>query len=606
MSTKLYMRLLSYAKPYWGGFAVAALCMLVTAATETAFPALMKPVLDKGFQPGSNFQVWWVPVGVLLIFVFRGVSTFFSVYVMNWIANNVLRDLRQAMFNKLLTMPASSFDAKSSGQLISKVIAEVNGVTSAATNVINTLVRDSLILIGLLGWLFYLNWKLTLVVLALLPALATLTLTFSKRMRRVSRDALKATAEMTRSVEEAIFGNRVIKVFQGGRFESRRFEKVNADFRGQSMRLAVAQALQSPISQFIAAIGVAVVLTIALLQSRAGEATVGDFVSFVTAMLMMFGPIKHLADINAQLQRGLASAEAVFDLIDEKSEIDTGTRELDRAQGRLQFDDVSLRYPQSDRQVLTNVSLMIEPGQTIAFVGPSGSGKTSLVNLVPRLYEPNAGGVLLDGTPISEFSLVSLRRQIALVSQDVVLFNDSIKANVSYGAANVTDAQIQSALEAADLKDFVASLPKGMETEIGDRGVRLSGGQRQRIAIARAILKDAPILILDEATSALDATAEASVKTAIDRLRRGRTTLVVAHRLSTILDADRIVVIDGGQIVEDGSHPSLLEKGGLYASLYARAAQTGGDLIEDSADHVSDATSFESASQSGPSKKAPL
>ncbi len=606
MSTKLYMRLLSYAKPYWGGFAIAALCMLVTAATETAFPALMKPVLDKGFQPGSNFQVWWVPVGVLLIFVFRGVSTFFSVYVMNWIANNVLRDLRQAMFNKLLTMPASSFDAKSSGQLISKVIAEVNGVTSAATNVINTLVRDSLILIGLLGWLFYLNWQLTLVVLALLPALATLTLTFSKRMRRVSRDALKATAEMTRSVEEAIFGNRVIKVFQGGRFESRRFEKVNADFRGQSMRLAVAQALQSPISQFIAAIGVAVVLTIALLQSRAGEATVGDFVSFVTAMLMMFGPIKHLADINAQLQRGLASAEAVFDLIDEKSEIDTGTRELDRAQGRLQFEDVSLRYPQSDRQVLTNVSLMIEPGQTIAFVGPSGSGKTSLVNLVPRLYEPNAGGVLLDGTPISEFSLVSLRRQIALVSQDVVLFNDSIKANVSYGAANVTDAQIQSALEAADLKDFVASLPKGMETEIGDRGVRLSGGQRQRIAIARAILKDAPILILDEATSALDATAEASVKTAIDRLRRGRTTLVVAHRLSTILDADRIVVIDGGQIVEDGSHPSLLEKGGLYASLYAKAAQTGGDLIEDSADHVSDATSFDSASQSGPSKKAPL
>ncbi len=606
MSTKLYMRLLSYAKPYWGGFAVAALCMLVTAATETAFPALMKPVLDKGFQPGSSFQVWWVPVGVLLIFVFRGVSTFFSVYVMNWIANNVLRDLRQAMFNKLLTMPASSFDAKSSGQLISKVIAEVNGVTSAATNVINTLVRDSLILIGLLGWLFYLNWKLTLVVLALLPALAALTLTFSKRMRRVSRDALKATAEMTRSVEEAIFGNRVIKVFQGGRFESRRFEKVNADFRGQSMRLAVAQALQSPISQFIAAIGVAVVLTIALLQSRAGEATVGDFVSFVTAMLMMFGPIKHLADINAQLQRGLASAEAVFDLIDEKSEIDLGTRELDRAQGRLQFEDVSLCYPQSDRQVLTNVSLMIEPGQTIAFVGPSGSGKTSLVNLVPRLYEPNVGCVLLDGTPISEFSLASLRRQIALVSQDVVLFNDSIKANVSYGAANVTDAQIQSALEAADLKDFVASLPKGMETEIGDRGVRLSGGQRQRIAIARAILKDAPILILDEATSALDATAEASVKTAIDRLRRGRTTLVVAHRLSTILDADRIVVIDGGQIVEDGSHPSLLDKGGLYASLYARAAQTGGDLIEDSADHVSDATSFESASQSGPSKKAPL
>lgn len=581
---RLYGRLLGYARPYWKGFAIAAACMVVTAATETAFPAMMKPLLDSGFQGSGSFQVWWVPVAVLLIFVLRGASTFCSSYAMNWIANNVLRDLRQAMFNKLLTMPASSFDAKSSGQLISRVIAEVNGVTSAATNVVNTLVRDSLILLGLLGWLFWLNWKLTLVVLALLPALAALTLSFSRRMRRVSRNALKATAEMTRSVEEAIFGNRVIKVFQGSRYESGRFGRVNADFRSQSMRLAVAQALQTPISQLIAAIGVAVVLTIALMQSRAGEATVGDFVSFVTAMLMMFGPLRHLADINSQLQRGLASAESVFDLIDEHSEADRGTRTLARAQGRLRFEQVTLAYASSpERHVLAGVDLDIAPGQTVAFVGPSGGGKTSLVNLVPRLYEPTQGRVLLDGVPLDELTLASLRQQVALVSQDVVLFNDTIANNIRYGIESASDDALRDAVRAADLQTFVEGLPEGLQTMIGDRGVRLSGGQRQRIAIARAVLKDAPILILDEATSALDTTAEASVKAAIDALRRGRTTLVVAHRLSTIVDADRIVVIEGGQIVEDGTHQELIAREGLYASLYQRAAAAGSDVAADDA-----------------------
>jgi len=580
-STRLYGRLLSYAKPYWPGFALAALAMLVTAATETAFPALLKPLLDNGFAGASSFQVWWVPTAVLMIFLLRGTSTFLSVYAMNWIANSVLRDLRQAMFNKLLTLPASAFDARSSGQLISRVIAEVNGVTSAATNVVNTLVRDSLILIGLLGWLFWLNWKLTLIVMLLLPFLAGLTLAFSKRMRRVSRDALKATAEMTRSVEEAIFGNRVIKVFQGDQFESGRFKKVNAEFRGQSMRLAIAQALQTPISQLIAAIGVAVVLTIALLQSRAGEATVGDFISFVTAMLMMFGPLRHLADVNAQLQRGLASAEAVFELIDEKSERDTGSRTVDRVRGEIAFEGVSLAYPSSDRQVLQEVSVVIRPGETVALVGPSGGGKTSFINLLPRLYEPTAGCVRIDGIAVTDLSLASLRAQIALVSQDVVLFNDSIRSNIIYGASESAEADLNAAIAAADLSDFVASLPEGVETVIGDRGVRLSGGQRQRIAIARAVLKNAPILLLDEATSALDTKAEASVKAAIDRLRQGRTTLVVAHRLSTIVDASRIIVIKDGQIVEQGSHGELLQQGGVYASLYARASESGRDSIDE-------------------------
>jgi subfamily B ATP-binding cassette protein MsbA len=558
--------------------------MLVTAATETAFPALLKPLLDNGFAGASSFQVWWVPTAVLTIFLLRGTSTFLSVYAMNWIANSVLRDLRQAMFNKLLTLPASAFDARSSGQLISRVIAEVNGVTSAATNVVNTLVRDSLILIGLLGWLFWLNWKLTLVVMLLLPFLAGLTLAFSKRMRRVSRDALKATAEMTRSVEEVIFGNRVIKVFQGDQFESGRFKKVNAEFRGQSMRLAIAQALQTPISQLIAAIGVAVVLTIALLQSRAGEATVGDFISFVTAMLMMFGPLRHLADVNAQLQRGLASAEAVFELIDEKSERDTGSQTVGRVRGEIEFQAVSLAYPSSERQVLQEVSVVIRPGETVALVGPSGGGKTSLINLLPRLYEPTAGRVLIDGIAVTDLSLASLRAQIALVSQDVVLFNDSIRNNIAYGATESAEAEVNAAIAAADLSDFVASLPDGADTVIGDRGVRLSGGQRQRIAIARAVLKNAPILLLDEATSALDTKAEASVKAAIDRLRQGRTTLVVAHRLSTIVNADRILVIANGRLVEEGRHETLMAKAGLYASLYSKNLQ---DLEQSAAESPS-------------------
>lgn len=568
---RLYGRLLTYAKPYWPGFVLATLSLVFVAATETALPALLKPVLDKGFTTEPGFPIWWVPTGLLGLFLCRGCGNFLSSYCMSWIANNVLRDLRQLMFSRLLIMPTSSFDNHSSGRLISRIIAEVNGVTSAATNVVTTIVRDSMVLLGLLGWLFWLNWKLTLVVFALLPFLGGLTLAFSSRMRKVSRGALTATAEMTRSVEEAISGNRVIKIFQGERQDFLRFSKVNSEFRNQSMKMTVAHALQTPLSQLIAAIGLAVVLTIALIQSRAGQSSVGDFVSFVTAMLMMLSPLRHLTDINSQLQRGLAAAESVFNLIDEKSENDAGRTILERVRGKIEFRDVEFRYPTSERAALSKISISIRAGETVGFVGPSGCGKTSLVNLIPRLYEINSGTITIDGYRIQDLTLTSLRSHIALVSQDIILFNDTIRNNITYGLTQPSSADFDSAILAADLKEFIDSLPGGIQTMIGDRGVRLSGGQRQRVAIARAILKNASILILDEATSALDSKTEEQVKISVDRLRRGRTTLIVAHRLSTVVDADRIFVLEGGSISDCGSHAELLKRNRLYLELYSRS-----------------------------------
>jgi ATP-binding cassette, subfamily B, bacterial MsbA len=569
-SAALFRRLLSYSFKYWLGFLVAVLCMSITAATETAFPALMKQLMDKGFQGVSGFPVWWVPVIVLAIFIVRGAATFVATYSMEWVANNVLRDIRQAMFEKLITLPSASFDAKSAGQLISRMIAEAQQVLFAATSVITVLVRDSLILIGLLGWLFWINWKLTLVVLCLMPFLAVMTRKFSKRMRGVGRTFLGAVGEMTTSVEEAISGNRVIKIYGGEAYEKARFSRVNAKFRGQAMRYAIASALQTPISQFIGAVGVSVVVTIALMQTRAGTATIGDFVSFITAMLLMFSPLKHLAEINANLQKGLAAAEGVFALIDEHSEKDSGSVLLERAQGDIRFERVTIQYPTRDEPALRSLSLVIPSGKTYALVGPSGSGKSTFVNLLPRLYEVDSGAIKIDGIDIKDMPLATLRAQIALVSQDVVLFNDTIARNIAYGRNDISADTIREAAGAADLLIFVESLPLGMQTVVGDRGVRVSGGQRQRIAIARAIIKDAPILILDEATSALDTKSEANVQEAIERLRKGRTTLVVAHRLSTVVNADQIVVLDGGRIVQQGTHEELIKQAGLYQSLYAQ------------------------------------
>jgi subfamily B ATP-binding cassette protein MsbA len=578
---KLLTRLLSYSWIYWPGFVIAFVAMLIVAITEAAFPAMMKPLLDRGFQGATSFQVWWVPTAVLLIFLVRGSANFLVGYTMQWVANNVLRDLRRAMFEKLLCLPSTFFDKSTSGQLISKMIVEIHMVLLAVTNVVTVMVRDSLILMGLLAWLFWLNWKLTLIVLILLPFLALLSYRFSTRMREISKKFMTATGDMTTSIEEAIAGNRVIKVFGGEGYETKRFELVNSLYRRQAMRLAVAQSLQSPLTQLLASLAVAAILTIALVQSRSGAATVGDFVSFITAMLMMFGPLRHLTDVNSQMQRGLVAAESIFSLIDEKTELDSGQKVLDRVIGKINFQKVSFSYTGRDTPAIDRLTLDIEAGTTVAFVGPSGSGKTTLISLLLRLYERTGGQILIDDIPIEEISLRSLRAQFAVVSQDVILFNDTIESNIAYGRDDVAEAKLWEAIRAADLEKLILELPKGLQTIVGDRGVRLSGGQRQRIAIARAVIKDAPILILDEATSALDGASESRVKYALDKLRTERTTLVIAHRLSTVLNADNIVVMERGRAVQVGRHADLLLSNGLYRELYSELTKKQSREITD-------------------------
>ncbi|MEW5889169.1 MAG: lipid A export permease/ATP-binding protein MsbA [Pseudomonadota bacterium] len=568
-SKELYFRLLGYVRPYWRYLAFAVLAMAGTAATEPLFPALMKPLLDTGFSSGGGDHLILIPLAIVGIFVARGILGYLASYGMSWVANRVITDLRAQMYQRLIRLPASYFQRHPSSVPMTRISYDVTGVASAATSVITVLIRDSLTVIGLLGWLLYLNWKLTLVSIVLVPIIGVVIRSFSSRLRAMSRATQKGTAAMTQVLQEGIACNRVIKVFGGEQQEVQRFHKANNDLRGYGMRQAIAAAATVPIVQFFASIAVAVVVYAALLQSANNETTVGSFVSFITAMLMLLAPMKHLADVNAPLQRGLAAAESVFALLDEQPEKDEGRVVLARAEGRIRFDNVSFRYPGAERDALSRITLAIEPGETVALVGPSGGGKTTLVSLLPRFYTPTSGRILLDGHDLCELTLDSLRAQLALVGQEVLLFNDTVAANIAYGAMrNASPAQVEAAARAAHALDFIRALPQGFDTLIGENGARLSGGQRQRIAIARAILKNAPVLILDEATSALDNESERQVQAALEELMHGRTTIVIAHRLSTVEQADRIVVLQQGSIAEIGSHRELLARDGVYAQLY--------------------------------------
>lgn len=568
-SRDLYFRLLGFVRPYWRVFGIAIFGMILTAATEPLFPALIKPLLDGSFVGRDPFYSLWIPVALVGIFVLRGVLSFLTSYAMAWVSNKVVLDLRNEMFGRMLHLPTRYFDNQSSGALISKVAYDVNGVTGAATGVLAVLVEDSLKVVFLLAYLLYLNWKLTLIALIIVPCIALVIKLFSKRLRSMSEESLKAMGRITHCLQEAVECHKVVKIFGGQDYEKRRFDRALQELRGYSMRQTVAAAGTVPIVQLFAALALAIIISIALRQSADNQITVGDFMSFITAMLMLLAPMKHLADINAPLQRGLASAASVFGLVDEEAETDEGKQILGRASGALVFDKVLLTYPGATRPALAGVSIAIEPGETVALVGPSGGGKTTFVNLLPRFYTPNSGRILLDGTDLREIRLGSLRANIALVSQDVALFNDTVEANIAYSTfGQVSRAQVEAAAAGAHALDFIREMPQGFDTLVGENGVRLSGGQRQRIAIARALLKDAPLLILDEATSALDSESERHVQEALATLMRGRTTVVIAHRLSTIEHADRIVVLQRGAIVETGSHRELLAGGGLYARLY--------------------------------------
>ncbi|NYH18991.1 subfamily B ATP-binding cassette protein MsbA [Paraburkholderia bryophila] len=549
----------------------AIVAMAVSSATDAAIPALLKPLLDKGFGAHANDNTkWFVPSAVIGLALIRSLSQYASGYLLAYVSNRILLELRLKMFNRMIHTSVAFFQRETASTVINAIVFEVNQILNVLLSVMVTLVRDSLTVVFLLGYLFYLNWRLTLIVAVLLPAIGWLVGKINRRLRRLNREHQLLTNELSYIVEETVGGYKVVKVHNGEQYEIDRFTSMSQRLRGYAMRMTVSGGLAQPLTQFLASIALAIVITIAVMQSSSDQTTVGGFVAFVTAMLLIISPLKHLMDVNQPLQRGMTACELIFGLIDEPSEPEGGGKPLERARGEVEFRDVSFSYGASatnNRHTLDKVSFKVAPGEMVALVGPSGSGKTTLVNLLPRFFDPTGGEILVDGVALPEYDLHALRGQIAMVSQDVVLFNDTVANNVAYGQVADSD-KVKAALRAANLWDTVQAMPNGIDTLVGDNGLMLSGGQRQRLAIARAIYKDAPILILDEATSALDSESERHVQAALETLMKGRTTLVIAHRLSTIERASRILVMDAGRIVESGSHRELLAQNGLYANLH--------------------------------------
>jgi subfamily B ATP-binding cassette protein MsbA len=571
-----YKRLLQYVRPHWRVFLVSILGTIVLAATQPAMPYLMKPLLDGSFVEKDPQMILLVPILLIGLALIQGLATLVSSLAMESVATQVVFNLRELMLQKLLVLPTRFYDNNSAGIVLSKVTYNVEQLTSSASNVIVTLVRDSLSIIGLLGLMLYLNWQLTLIAFALIPAVAFFVRIVSKRLRMINRALQNRMGEMTHVLEEVITGSKVIKLFGGQTHEAHRFFDAANKVRQFKMKAALAHNSSVQINHLVAVCGLALMAYLSAQQSAAGGFTVGEFVAFFGAMAMILSPLKKLTSINNELQRGLAAAESVFELLDQQPEIDTGTQSLPAVTGALEWRNLDFDYGSDTQSALSGIELQVAPGENIALVGPSGSGKTTMANLIPLFYRPSQGQILIDHIDICDIPLSTLRANVSLVSQDVFLFNDSIKANIAYGInQDATDEQIIEAAKAANILEFINQMPDGMETTIGDNGVRLSGGQRQRLAIARALLKDAPILILDEATSALDTESEQLIQDAMDRLRSGRTTLTIAHRLSTIENADRIAVLKEGRIVELGSHSELLAQGGLYSKLHKIQFSTG-------------------------------
>jgi subfamily B ATP-binding cassette protein MsbA len=580
-----FARITPYFRQGRIGIVVAFIGSLIGAATEPLIPELMKPLLDQGFS-GGKLALWMVPVAIIGIFAVRGVAGFIAQYALSWAAYRGVQDLREALFQRILTGQPAMFGLRTASSLTNTLVYEVQNGATQLVNSILTLVKDSLTLLALLGYLFWLNWKLTLFVGVLFPAVALLMRSVGARLHRLAREGQDATDSLAYVVEENVLAWRIVRLHGAAARQAQRFDRHALTLRRVLLKIVIASGAMTPVTQIFTAMALSAVIVVALWQSSAGGTTVGSFVAFITAMLMLVAPVKHLSDVVAPITRGLAAIERGMELLDDSPAEQGGSHRVmgaasadstgqasGRAQGHLVLSDVVLRYRDDQAPALNGLSLDIAAGQTVALVGPSGAGKSSLINLLPRFVSPTSGLITLDGVALADWQIDALRRQFALVSQDVVMFNDSIAANVALGA-EVDPVRVRAALDGAHLLDYVAAQPQGMHTLIGHNGGQLSGGQRQRLAIARALYKDAPILILDEATSALDSESERAVQAALETLMRGRTTLIIAHRLSTIEHADRIVVMDAGRVVEQGPHASLLAAGGLYARLHALQFRT--------------------------------